>query len=106
MTTDNTIHDLTAKINTMMVVYPGDPSYKSNEVFSLKAGDSFNLCEEHFGNHTGTHIDFPAHVIPNGKTSDDFNLSYLMGEGIIIDATEEKSPSHLQGCFVNSRNNI
>jgi arylformamidase len=84
------IYDLTAKINTSTVVYPGDPVYRSNDVCSLKAGDAFNLCEEHLGNHTGTHIDFPAHVIPDGKTSDDFNLDSLMGDGMIIEVPEKQ----------------
>lgn len=88
MPKNKTIHDLTTKINTSTVVYPGDPSYRSNDVCSLKAGDTFNLCEEHFGNHTGTHIDFPAHVIPDGKTSDDFDLSLLIGDGIIIEVPD------------------
>lgn len=89
MTINNTIHDLTAKINTAIVVYPGDPAYRSNNICSLSSGDAFNLCEEHLGNHTGTHIDFPAHVIPTGKTSDDFDLASLIGNGIIIEVPDE-----------------
>ncbi|HEU5280402.1 MAG TPA: cyclase family protein [Gammaproteobacteria bacterium] len=84
------IYDLTAIINTSTVVYPGDPAYRSNDVCSLKSGDAFNLSEEHFGNHTGTHIDFPAHVISGGKTSDNFGLASLIGDGIIIEVPNEQ----------------
>lgn len=82
------IYDLTALINTSTVVYPGDPVYRSNDICSLKSGDAFNLSEEHFGNHTGTHIDFPAHVIPGGKTSDDFELGDLIGDGVIVEVPD------------------
>lgn len=83
------VYDLTAVINESIVVYPGDPAYRSRAICCLKSGDSFNLSEERFGNHTGTHIDFPAHVIADGKNSDHFPLSHLMGNGIIIDVPDE-----------------
>jgi kynurenine formamidase len=40
-------------------------------------------------NHAGTHIDFPSHVISNGKASNDFELDYLMGSGVIVDVPEK-----------------
>jgi kynurenine formamidase len=35
-------------------------------------------------NHAGTHIDFPSHVIKDGKTSSDVELGYLIGTGLIV----------------------
>lgn len=96
------IHDLTTLINTSMVVYPGDPAYRSSVVCSLELGHTFNLHEEHLGNHTGTHIDFPAHVIPGGKTSDDFELCSLMGEGIIVEAPQDQAS--ISASFIESLN--
>jgi arylformamidase len=46
----------------------------------------------HLGNHTGTHIDFPAHVVQGGKTSSDFSIEDLIGSGLIIEVPDvEKS---------------
>jgi arylformamidase len=46
----------------------------------------------HLGNHTGTHIDFSAHVIKGGKTSSDFPIENLIGSGLIIEVPDvEKS---------------
>lgn len=84
-------HDLTAPITEHTVVFPGDPKYKSEDVCEL-ATSSFKLCHLHFGNHTGTHIDFPAHVIQGGKTSSDYQINDLIGAGIIIEVPQtEKS---------------
>lgn len=85
-------YDLTAKISEKTVVFPGDPVYKSDDVCSLASGSQYHLCHMHFGNHTGTHIDFPSHVIKGGKTSSDFPIESLIGSGLIIEVPEfEKS---------------
>lgn len=85
-------YDLTAKISEKTVVYPGDPQFKSEDICSLEKGAQFHLCQMHLGNHTGTHIDFPAHVIKGGKTSSDFPIENLIGSGLIIEVPDaEKS---------------
>jgi arylformamidase len=85
-------YDLTAKISQNTVVFPGDPEYKSESVYSLDNDSPYNLCHLHFGNHIGTHIDFPAHVIKEGKTSNDFLIENLIGYGLIIEVPDaEKS---------------
>lgn len=78
------LYDLTAEISSKLVVFPGDPQYSSEPLSSLEAGQTFNLCHMHLGNHTGTHVDFPAHTIKEGKTSSDFSIEYLTGQGVII----------------------
>jgi kynurenine formamidase len=77
-------YDLTAEISSDLVTFPGDPRYCTEIVSSLEGGQTFKLCHMHLGNHTGTHVDFPAHTIVGGKTSSDFPLEYLTGPGIII----------------------
>lgn len=87
-----TYYDLTATISEESAVFPGDPRFKSETVCSLEQGSQYGLCEMHMGNHMGTHIDFPAHVIQGGKTSSDFSIDKLIGSGLIIEVPEiEKS---------------
>jgi arylformamidase len=81
-------YDLTAQISENTVVYPGDPIFKSEDICSLENGSQFHLCQMHLGNHTGTHIDFPAHVIKGGKTSSDFLIKNLIGSGLIIEVPD------------------
>ncbi len=85
-------YDLTAEISEDIVVFPGDPTYKSDDICTLTNNSNYHLCYLHLGNHTGTHIDFPAHVIKKGKTSNDFLISDLIGSGLIIEVPNtEKS---------------
>lgn len=79
------IYDLSVNISEELVTFPGDPQYKSENISSLEEGSHFHLSEIHLSNHTGTHIDFPSHVIKNGKTSNDFPLASLIGRGLIIE---------------------
>jgi len=47
------------------------------------------LDKIYLGNHTGTHIDFPAHVIKGGKTSNDYPIDSLIGHGLIIEVPND-----------------
>jgi len=86
------IYDLTAPITEKITVFPGDPEFKKELVCSLEKGQTFNLCHMQLGNHTGTHIDYPKHVIQDAKTSSDFPIEYLIGSGLIISVPDtEKS---------------
>ncbi|MBA2657825.1 MAG: cyclase family protein [Tatlockia sp.] len=82
------IYDLTAPITPNTVVYPGDPRFSTEDVVSLESGSQFHLCHMHLGNHTGTHIDYPAHVVQGGKTSSDFPIQSLIGSGLIIEVPD------------------
>lgn len=97
-------YDLTAPVTHSTVVYPGDPRFSSEEVVSLKKGAHFQLCHMHLGNHTGTHIDFPAHVIDGGKTSSDFPIQDLIGSALIIEVPETQRSITKE--FVSSQDSI
>lgn len=96
--------DLTAAISEQTIVFPGDPTYTSNDVCSLTTGSQYGLCQMHLGNHTGTHVDFPAHVLKGGKTSSDYTIDGLIGSCLIIQVPDdEKSVSK---AFVERQNII
>lgn len=80
--------DLTSPITSNTVVFPGDPTFQKEKICSIDNKCCFNLFKISMSNHMGTHIDFPAHVIPDGKTSSDYALSQLSGNGIIIHVPE------------------
>ena len=83
------IYDLTIEISPKTAVFPGDPTFSSETLMDVEQGDQFTLQHFHFGNHTGTHIDFPAHIIRGGKCSSDYPLEYLMGSGRIIEIPDD-----------------
>lgn len=79
------VYDLTKVLDESTPVFPGDPSFEIKTLSTINNSDGVALQHLHFCNHTGTHIDFPAHVIENGKTSTDFNIQDLIGNCIVID---------------------
>lgn len=81
----NTYLDLTAPITEKTVIFPGDPVFSKKSISSIGGDSYFNLAEISLGNHTGTHIDFPAHVKSGGKVSSDYSIDNLIGDGIIIE---------------------
>ena len=78
------IFDATLPITSRIVTYPGDPKVKIKKINSIEK-DHFCLRQVSLSNHTGTHIDFPAHIIMKGKSSSDYPLSYFFGGGLVIE---------------------
>ncbi|MBN2833609.1 MAG: cyclase family protein [Candidatus Delongbacteria bacterium] len=77
--------DITMKINEQMRVYKNKEEKKpkiSNrqESHVFESDVTMNL-------HTGTHVDFPKHMIPDGKTSKDYEISQFVGRCYVKDAT-------------------
>ncbi len=77
------IIDLSVTINQQTPVYPGDPAVKITAAGVLeKDGYCDHLVS--FGTHVGTHIDAPAHMIPDGKTLNQISLDQFVGTGKYI----------------------
>lgn len=49
------------------------------------ARDGYAMSRYSFTNHSGTHIDAPAHQVDGGATLDDIPLSRLVTEAVVID---------------------
>ena len=75
--------DLSVVLNKNTPVYPGDPQIitKPNGILD-KDGYADSIIT--FGNHNGTHIDAPSHMIKGGKTLDQFSLEKFTGKGVHI----------------------
>ncbi len=97
-------YDLSTPITNKTVVYPGDPCFTTEDICSLTTGAQFHLCLMHLGNHTGTHIDFPAHVVKNGKTSSDYPIENLIGTGLIIEVPDQEKS--ITKAFVRAQQSI
>lgn len=65
-------------------VYPGEPEI----VFKQHAYCSINGFNEHqitINTHFGTHIDFPFHMLNDGKKSNEFSIDNFIGKGCVVD---------------------
>jgi arylformamidase len=78
------IYDITVPIRAGMPVYEGDPGVEIRAWSALAKGDSSNVSFLHFGAHTGTHVDAPAHFIADTRKIDALPLDVLIGPARVI----------------------
>ena len=81
------IIDLTHTIRNGIPVYPGS---LSPEIEDLELYDEHGVHVQKItlDGHVGTHIDVPAHLFPNGDTTESMNISTFFGAGRVIDCTD------------------
>ena len=82
-------YDVTMPIFSGMQVYKNkeekQPSFTSDS--SINKGDSSNELRLSINLHTGTHMDFPLHMIKDGANSDSLNLKRLIRKVKVFDLT-------------------
>ncbi len=78
--------DLTHPMTNGMPVMEGitPPTFRD---LAEVAADGYAMSQYTFVNHTGTHVDAPAHQITGGATLDDIPLDRLVTEALTIDLT-------------------
>ena len=67
------LYDATLAIHEKMGVFAGDPPFTAEPVSRIQTGDDFNLTRICMG----THVDPPAHFIPDGA-------HYLVESGVCL----------------------
>ena len=78
------IVDLSLPLGEDTPLYPGDPEVKIRPwAFIERDGYYMNVLK--LGEHSGTHVDAPAHFIPGGKTVDEMPLEKFMGYAFVLD---------------------
>lgn len=83
------IYDISNSVSSQMPVYEGDPGVEIGAWTSLAKGDSSNVSYLHFGAHTGTHVDAPAHFIKDAAKIDSLSLDILIGPARVVRVTDE-----------------
>ncbi len=75
--------DLSHPMSPDMPVYPGAPSPSFQNTATI---ENIGFCEMKmsFFSHTGTHMDAPAHMIPEGRTLDRFPAGHFFGPGLVL----------------------
>jgi arylformamidase len=81
------IYDISISLSPTMPTYPGDPAVSIEPMLQIARGDAANVSRLSFGNHSGTHVDPPAHFIPGGATVDQLDLQILYGPARVVDMT-------------------
>ena len=95
------IYDVTVPIRAGMPIYEGDPGLSIEAWSAMSKGDSANVSFLHFGAHTGTHVDAPAHFIEGGNKIDSLPLDILIGPARVVRVPDDRmeiDPEFLIGC--------
>lgn len=72
------IIDLTHDLTDNMGVFPGDPACRITTAHHYENG--YFVSEISMGTHTGTHVDTPAHKIPQRETLSDLGIAPFIAE--------------------------
>lgn len=92
------IYDVSVPISAATPTYPGDPGIEIRQWAALAAGDAANVSLLHFGAHTATHVDAPAHFIAGAPKVDAMPLDALIGRARVVlipDDVDAITASHL-----------
>lgn len=68
--------------------YGGGEGLRCEAARCMDRGDSCNASVWTFSNHLGTHLDFPRHFSPDGRTLDDYPMEFFMFERVGFIALE------------------
>lgn len=79
------IYDVSIPLSGHTPTYPGDPGIEVKQWLSLAKGDPANVSVIHFGAHTGTHVDAPAHFIAGAPRLDSLPLEILIGDATVVE---------------------
>jgi len=80
------IIDLTHAMTNGMPVMAGITPPEFRDLADV-ATDGYAMSQYTFINHTGTHVDAPAHQIAGGASLDDIPLDWLVTDAVTIDLT-------------------
>ena len=82
------IYDITMAITLDMMVYKNKPEKKVKiKQVNFFEKEGHYESEINFNLHTGTHIDYPLHMIKDGANSNTENLKSLIGPSKVFDLT-------------------
>ena len=109
------IYDVTVPLHNGLPTWPGDPGVEVTDWRSLAKGDGANVSLLHFGAHSGTHVDAPAHFIEGAAKVESLSLDALIGEAEVIEVPEDhlvideqfvtaKCPAGIQRVLFKTRN--
>ena len=82
------IIDITVPISRATPTFPGDPGIEIQQWAAIDRGDDANVTMLHFGAHTATHVDAPAHFIAGGSRVESMELGALIGLALVVEVPE------------------
>ena len=94
------IYDVSVALSADTPTYPGDPGIEISQFLSLANGDPANVSLIHFGAHSGTHVDAPAHFLAGGTRVNSLSLETLIGRVQVVEVPS--TIDTINAAFINS----
>lgn len=87
-------HGVASVVDLSHVLSPDFPVFPAFEPAAVETlvtveDNGFYAQQWTFGEHTGTHMDFPAHFIAGGQKVDEFEVTGLVGPAVVIDISSK-----------------
>ncbi len=79
------IVDITSPLRHGMPVWLGDPPVRFDPWSEQRGTHSARVTRVTFGTHTGTHVDAPAHLLPQGASVDQLPLASMVGPCLVVE---------------------
>ena len=88
-----TLYDLSHPLETGMTVYPGSPPVEIGRTATIES-DGYGTSRLELSSHTGTHMDAPAHMRPDGDTIEAIDLERFRFRAVVADCRplESRTP--------------
>lgn len=81
--------DITRPLQEDMTVFSGHAPFRLTRVADIKK-DGYSLSKFSMGSHCGTHMDAPAHFVPNCASIDQLPLELVIGETLLIGVASDE----------------
>ncbi|MBO4312068.1 MAG: cyclase family protein [Desulfovibrionaceae bacterium] len=88
------VHDLTHSLAPEISLYPGTPQPSFQPLASIER-DGFRETSFWLTSHMGTHMDAPAHLLPEGTCLDDIPPERFCGSAFVADCSALKPGKNL-----------
>lgn len=98
-----TIYDISVPLSAATPTYPSDPTIEITSWSELQRGDAANVSLLHFGAHSGTHVDAPAHFIAGGAKVEALALESLLGRATVVEVPTDMTS--IDGDFISGNCN-
>ena len=81
--------DISLPLQAGMVQYPGDPAFARRVTAEIGSGGSpCRLSSFSLSAHAGTHVDAPAHFLPDGARLDELPVDFFCGPARVVACRE------------------
>lgn len=90
------VYDISVQLGIESIDYPNDTPYTRELIWTIQQSGVCDLSKLVMSAHSGTHIDVPAHFIPNAKTLDSYKVQDFILPAKVVEITDRVSITYAE----------